>query len=109
MASHAVLIIYISMRRCGPAVIVPMATGRSAVLGGSVSVQTVCRLIAAVDYSVAICSCFEKKGFEQIAMGSNEIRGSLYVNLGARCWWRSCLRHCATSRKVAGSIPDGIT
>ena len=23
-------------------------------------------------------------------------------------WWRSWLRHCATSRKVAGSIPDGI-
>jgi hypothetical protein len=23
--------------------------------------------------------------------------------------WRSCLRHCATSRKVAGSIPDGVT
>jgi hypothetical protein len=23
--------------------------------------------------------------------------------------WRSWLRHCATSRKVAGSIPDGIT
>ena len=22
--------------------------------------------------------------------------------------WRSWLRHCATSRKVAGSIPDGI-
>ena len=22
--------------------------------------------------------------------------------------WRSCLRHCATSRKVAGSIPDGV-
>jgi len=21
--------------------------------------------------------------------------------------WRSWLRHCATSRKVAGSIPDG--
>ena len=28
--------------------------------------------------------------------------------LGARCWWRSWLRHCATSRKVAGSIPDGV-
>ena len=26
---------------------------------------------------------------------------------GAR--WRSWLRHCATSRKVAGSIPDGVT
>ena len=28
------------------------------------------------------------------------------------CWgtrWRSWLRHCATSRKVAGSIPDGVT
>ena len=27
--------------------------------------------------------------------------------MGARCWWRSWLRHCATSRKVAGSIPHG--
>ena len=27
---------------------------------------------------------------------------------GARCWWRSWLRHCATSLKVAGSIPDGV-
>ena len=27
---------------------------------------------------------------------------------GARCWWRSWLRHCATSRKVAGSIPDVV-
>jgi hypothetical protein len=24
-------------------------------------------------------------------------------------WWRSWLRHCATSRKVAGSIPNGVT
>ena len=23
-------------------------------------------------------------------------------------WWRSWLRHCATSRKVAGSIPNGV-
>ena len=23
-------------------------------------------------------------------------------------WWRSWLRHCATSRKVAGSIPDVV-
>ena len=23
-------------------------------------------------------------------------------------WWRSWLRHCSTSRKVAGSIPDGV-
>ena len=25
------------------------------------------------------------------------------------CTWRSWLRHCTTSRKVAGSIPDGFT
>ena len=33
-------------------------------------------------------------------------------NLGARWWWgtrwRTWLRHCATNRKVAGSIPDGV-
>ena len=23
-------------------------------------------------------------------------------------WWRSYLRHCATSRKIGGSIPDGV-
>jgi len=27
---------------------------------------------------------------------------------GARCWWRIWLRHCATSLKVAGPIPDGV-
>jgi hypothetical protein len=32
---------------------------------------------------------------------------SLAVFRGTR--WRSWLRHCATSRKVAGSIPDGVT
>ena len=32
---------------------------------------------------------------------------SLLVGGGTR--WRSWLSHCATSRKVAGSIPDGVT
>jgi len=27
---------------------------------------------------------------------------------GRGTWWRSWLRHCATSQKVAGSIPDGV-
>ena len=32
-----------------------------------------------------------------------------YLNqIGARCWWRSWLRHCATSRKAASSIPDCV-
>ena len=30
----------------------------------------------------------------------------IYGTGGTR--WRSWLRHCATSRKVAGSIPDGV-
>jgi hypothetical protein len=32
----------------------------------------------------------------------------IYIYMGARCWWRSWFRHCATNRKVAGSIPDGV-
>jgi hypothetical protein len=32
---------------------------------------------------------------------------TLYERLGTR--WRSWLRHCATNRNVAGSIPDGVT
>ena len=32
--------------------------------------------------------------------------GLLFQCRGTR--WRSWLRHCATSRKVAGSIPDGV-
>jgi len=32
--------------------------------------------------------------------------GVKMVSGGTR--WRSWLRHCATSRKVAGSIPDGV-
>jgi hypothetical protein len=46
-----------------------------------------------------------------------ELRGTYRVEyvsiISFRGWdwgtrWRSSLRHCATSRKVAGSIPDGI-
>ena len=30
------------------------------------------------------------------------------LTLPVRTRWRSWLRHCATSRKVASSIPDGV-
>ena len=33
------------------------------------------------------------------------IRTRVYLDEGTR--WRSWLSHCATNRKVAGSIPDG--
>jgi hypothetical protein len=33
----------------------------------------------------------------------------LFCPLVGGTLWRSCLRHCTTSRKVAGSIPDGVT
>ena len=29
-------------------------------------------------------------------------------NDGARCWWRSRLRHCATSQNFTVSIPDVV-
>jgi hypothetical protein len=34
-----------------------------------------------------------------------------YINIIVRArwwWWCSWLRHCATNRKIAGSIPDGV-
>ena len=34
-------------------------------------------------------------------------RMSLCIYYSWGTWWRSWLRHCATSWKVAGSIPDG--
>jgi len=34
---------------------------------------------------------------------------SYYSNMSGGPRWRNWLRHCATSRKVAGSIPDGVT
>ena len=68
---------------------------------------------------------FDKSGFgphpnfHPLGVGSNTcaIRGTernaeysfsftAEVKRGTR--WRSWLRHCATSRKVAGSIPDGV-
>jgi hypothetical protein len=45
---------------------------------------------------------------------SRPVMGLLYplyialINMGARCWLRSWLRNYATSRKVAGSIPDDV-
>ena len=42
-----------------------------------------------------------------IAYNVNSYLEKLYIY----AWdtqWRSWLRHCATSRKVAGSIPDGV-
>ena len=34
--------------------------------------------------------------------------GRTYIQGGGGTWWRSCLMHCATSRKDAGSILDGV-
>jgi hypothetical protein len=43
--------------------------------------------------------------------GSKVLRGWISSWSAERSWgtrWRSWLRHCATSRTVAGSIPDGV-
>ena len=38
---------------------------------------------------------------------TKEILHDLSIHSGGK-WWRSKSRHCTTSRKVAGSIPDGV-
>ena len=44
-----------------------------------------------------VCGCFRELTYQVMSMST-----------GARCWWRIWLRRCATSRKVAGSIPNGV-
>jgi hypothetical protein len=40
-------------------------------------------------------------------IGSFKWEKKVYQQLfGARCWWLSWFRHCATSRKDTGSIPQ---
>ena len=50
------------------------------------------------------------KGKENILSGEVEMRVTvtiiIIIIVGTR--WRSWLRRCATSRNVAGSIPDGV-
>jgi hypothetical protein len=57
------------------------------------------------------CTKVEKmtRYLECLLMRDIGIQKIIMFMLGARCWWRSWLRHCTTSRKVAGSIPDGVT
>ena len=40
-------------------------------------------------------------------VGFTEVKMNTHFTWGTR--WHSWLRHCATNRKVAGSIPDGVT
>jgi len=43
------------------------------------------------------------------AVGSYKRSAQIFQSTRCRgTWWRSWLRRCATSRKVAGSIPDGV-
>jgi hypothetical protein len=41
-------------------------------------------------------------------LGRFQIMYCRSLTQGARCWWRSWLRHCATNRKVIGPIPEGV-
>jgi hypothetical protein len=42
----------------------------------------------------------KKKSYGEVVVNTECIRGTR---------WRSSLRHCATNRKIASSIPDGVT
>jgi hypothetical protein len=51
----------------------------------------------------------ERSTSQMTYAGYPTIQTILCLNQQWRTWWRSWLRHCATSRKVAGSIPNGVT
>ena len=58
-------------------------------------------------------TCRPSHNYKQINLNGNShsdnitIYTILHLNRGTR--WCSWLRHCTTSRKVSGSIPDGVT
>jgi hypothetical protein len=49
----------------------------------------------------------EKRNSERVLVGKPE--GRIALGRPRHTQWRSWLRHCTTSRKVACSIPDGIS
>ena len=47
--------------------------------------------------------------FTEISCGiAQKLTFGVNTTIGRGPRWRSWLRHCATSQKVAGSIPDGV-
>ena len=62
--------------------------------------------VAAREYIYIYIYIYRKKC--TITFRHKDFYNIIYLSLilsGTRCWWRSWLRHCATSQKVAGSIP----
>ena len=55
-----------------------------------------------------IFNFLEKEEYYAVFIGHSCFALLPSVTLGGT-QWRSWLRHCATSRKVAGSIPDVVT
>ena len=57
-------------------------------------------------HTAAICDCVKKK----FSGSHGNLNSSHWQNCGGGVTrWRNLLRHCVTSQKVAGSIPDGVT
>jgi len=52
--------------------------------------------------------CEDRIQTENVCEQGAEVLFSLSILWERGTRWRSWLRHCATSRKVAGSIPDGV-
>ena len=63
---------------------------------------------------VNICKAYEDTTSHHVTSENSDGNVSLQASRvvrglgGGGTWWRSWLRHCATNRKVTGSIPDGI-
>jgi hypothetical protein len=50
----------------------------------------------------------KREGHYRVLFGTLNIHVYIYIYIVGGTRWRSWLRHCATNRKVAGSIPDGV-
>ena len=68
-----------------------------------------CNLSKSIPYvDHTVCISVRQNGTEKLNPYSANVENMVS---SYQCWgprWRSWLRHCATSQKVAGSIPDGV-
>jgi hypothetical protein len=72
-----------------------------------VSRQRAVDLIESRDEPGAACGQARRESFRPFTAFNHFLKDSINLLEGTR--WRSWLRHCVTSRKVAGSISDGVT
>jgi len=76
----------------------------------------VCVCVCVCDFFFIFCGTLDLELLTSVSAASAYVdflqfchRSKHFVLEIGGAWWHCCLNHCATTRKVAASIPDGVT